>query len=109
MVGLVDILNDDCDKTNMKDEDMDDFFTQIRGGNDTGVLKESNSYFWDDKNNNIIQKDVFGDNRDNDFDMMDLDDMDIGLEGNGGRYTELNNRLDQFVKKNQSVDSATSP
>lgn len=94
VVSLFDTLNDEKDNVNIKEDEIDDFFNQIRGGNDT--LKDSNSYFWEDKNNAIIQKDVFGDNRDNDFDMMDIDDMDIGLSANTeSRYTELNNRLDQ--------------
>lgn len=78
VVGLFDTLNDDKDDGDIKEDDIDDFFNQIRGGDNKEVIKESNSYFWEDKNNSIIQKDVFGDNRDNDFDMMDLDDVDIG-------------------------------
>jgi len=58
VIGLFDTLNDDKDDANVQDEDIDDFFNQIRGGDNTEVLKESNSYFWEDKNNSIIQKDV---------------------------------------------------
>lgn len=96
VVSLFDTLNDEKVNTNIKEDEIDDFFNQIRGGNDLEGLKESNSYFWEDKNNAIIQKEVFGDNRDNDFDMMDIDEVDIGLGLNSeGRYTQLNNRLDQ--------------
>lgn len=64
----------------------------------------------------MIQKDVYGDDRDKDFDMMEEVDVlsAVKLEDDSKMdvvkdYSELNNRLDQFVKLNKNIESESSP
>lgn len=56
VVNLIDNLNDEKDA--IKEEEIDDFFNAIRGGDDAEVLKDTQSYFWENKENKMIQKDV---------------------------------------------------